>query len=100
MRPARYERFQELLCAVVDLRRVGIVDKSQRIDSRTDVFGVGAVLYELLTGRPPYAASTRTRTAGLARQGKVVAVGQRNDMVPDEVAAICMRCLAGDPGEG
>jgi RNA polymerase sigma factor (sigma-70 family) len=60
------------------------------ISPRTDVHGLGAVLYALLAGRPPFAEE--------ARRGMMVPAlsGFRQD-VPASVEALCQRCLARDP---
>jgi serine/threonine-protein kinase len=71
--------------------------QAERIDARTDLFGLGAVLYELLTGRPPYRAKERLLLWQAAAAGEVVPVGQRNPRLPGQVQELCMRCLAPDP---
>ncbi len=68
-----------------------------RIDNRTDVFGVGAVLYELLTGRAPFHRETREQTLQAAREGTILAPDQLNPSVPKGLNQICMRCLAKEP---
>jgi hypothetical protein len=70
----------------------------KRIGPWTDVFGLGAVLYELLTGRPPYQNQPGGLTAGeQARQGLVVPPRQINPRVPRALERICLKALAKEP---
>jgi hypothetical protein len=71
----------------------------ERIDPRTDLFGLGAVFYALLTGSPPYQAETDAELWRRVRAGQVILVRQRNPKVPAAVATVCMRCLAPDPDQ-
>jgi serine/threonine-protein kinase len=69
----------------------------ERIDGRTDLFGLGAVFYELLCGLPPYRGGSRQTVLDAARAGDVTPVRERNPRVPRAVGEMCMRCLAKDP---
>jgi serine/threonine protein kinase len=71
--------------------------ESERIDPRTDVYGLGAVLYEMLTGRPPHVGQTTKALLKAAKSGDVISVRQLNPEVPPAVEAVCMKCLAKDP---
>jgi hypothetical protein len=73
--------------------------QAERIDQRTDLFGLGAVLYKLLTGRPPYQAKERLLLWQAAAAGEIVPVGKRSPRLPRQVQELCMRCLAPDPSE-
>ncbi len=64
-----------------------------------DVYALGAVLYELLTGQPPFQAPTPVETILQVLQTEPVAVRQHNPAVPREVEAICMKCLQKQPGD-
>jgi serine/threonine-protein kinase len=68
-----------------------------RIGPRTDVFGLGAVLYALLSGRPPYQATDPMALWEQARQGKVVPPRQLNPRVPRALERICLKALAAEP---
>lgn len=67
------------------------------IDARSDVYGLGAVLYELLTGRPPVRGPKETALLLKARAGIVKPPRQRRPDVPSDLDAICMKALARDP---
>jgi aminoglycoside phosphotransferase (APT) family kinase protein len=69
---------------------------SDRIGPRSDVFGLGAVLYQLLTGRPPYQGPDRRAIWEQARQGKVAPARQVNPDLPRALDAICQKALAFD----
>ncbi len=69
----------------------------ERIDARTDVFGLGAVLYHLLTGRPPYLPGDGANLIEVVRAGRIVPVGERNARLPRGVRALGNRCLEPDP---
>jgi hypothetical protein len=73
--------------------------EAERIDARTDLFGLGAVLYELLTGRPPYQATDRLQLLKLARAGEVVPPRKVRPKVPPALDDLCMRCLAREPSD-
>jgi eukaryotic-like serine/threonine-protein kinase len=70
---------------------------SDRITTRTDVFGLGAVLYDQLCGRPPYQAPTLAALCELARAGRVVPPRRVNRRVPRALEAICLRAMAREP---
>ncbi|QDU18957.1 WD40 repeat domain-containing serine/threonine protein kinase [Urbifossiella limnaea] len=68
-------------------------------DARTDVYALGAVFYELLTGRPPFSP---TGPVGLARQIAEDAPPRPRHVrpgVPRTLEAVCLRCLEKEPGD-
>lgn len=65
--------------------------------SRTDVYALGAILYALLTGRPPFKESTRSATlAGVLRDPPVAPRELRRE-IPADLEAVCLRCLEKSP---
>ena len=60
----------------------------------TDVYGLGAVLYELLTGQPPIRGANTTDTLRRILMDKPVPPGRLNRAVPSLLNSIVMKCLA------
>jgi serine/threonine protein kinase len=70
-----------------------------RIDARSDVYGLGVILYELLVGRPPFQASTPAVLRERVLTGTPPGLRQIEPNVAEELEAICLRCLAREPAD-
>jgi len=67
------------------------------VDARTDVFAVGALLYELLSGRPPYEGTTALALVAAAIEGTYPSIDSLAPRVPASLRAICKQAMARDP---
>lgn len=72
-----------------------------RVDERADVFGLGAILCEILTGRPPFDGADQVDVLLRARAGDLAAARERLDRcgADDDLRALAARCLAPDPAD-
>jgi serine/threonine protein kinase len=74
-------------------------DEWMRIDFRTDVYGLGATLYHLLTGIPPHPGASATDSLAHARQGLVTPPRELNPAVPRRLEQIVLKALAANPAQ-
>jgi PAS domain S-box-containing protein len=71
--------------------------RSDLIDRRTDVYGLGAILYEILTGQPPFTGSDTHDVLRRVRQDVPVRPHQLWAGVPPTLETACLRALAKEP---
>jgi TolB-like protein/Tfp pilus assembly protein PilF len=73
------------------------VGNNAAVSSSTDVYGLGAVLYELLTGHPPFAGGTTYETIRLLLDSEPRQPRLWNRKVDRDISAICLKCLEKNP---
>src|SRR5262249_44872090 len=71
----------------------------ERIDARSDLYGLGGVIYAMLTGRPPHAGETQDEVREQARQGVVTPPRTLNRSIPRLLERIILKALASDPAQ-
>lgn len=69
----------------------------REVDHRSDIFSLGAVLYEMATGRPPFEGANSQETLARILTGKPEAMARFNYDVPPELDRIVLKCLEKDP---
>lgn len=67
---------------------------SERIGPATDIYALGAILYQLLTGQIPFQKADQAAVLGLVRRGQLPAPGQVKPGVPKALEAVCQKAMA------
>lgn len=68
-----------------------------KADARTDVYGMGALLYHLLTGKPPFQGPTLDSILFQLREDDPLSIRRLNPSVPVDLDTICLKCLRKSP---
>jgi serine/threonine-protein kinase len=66
------------------------------IDARTDIYSLGAILYEMLTGRPPFVGETSLDILLAVLENQPEKPRTLNRRIPRDLEAICLKCLERD----
>jgi len=71
--------------------------RAEHVDRRADIWSVGVVLWEALTGARLFKAETDAATLGLTLQAQIPSAGSRRVGIPEELEGVLMRALQRDP---
>jgi serine/threonine-protein kinase len=72
---------------------------SQRVDQRADLYALGAVLYEMLTGQAPHGGDSPYTIASRVLTDPIVPPSRLSPAIPAELNAVVMRALARNPAD-
>jgi serine/threonine protein kinase len=73
--------------------------RSREIGPATDIYALGAILYELVTGRPPFLADSHEATRQLVMNDEPLPPRRLQPSLPRNLETICLKCLQKEPAK-
>ncbi len=66
----------------------------KEVDERTDIYSLGVIMYEMLTGRPPYSGKDSMSIMYQHVQGKAEKISEKNEAVPADLNDLVAKCMS------